>query len=135
MKTEYVLDASALLSVLLVEPGEDRVREVLDRSLMHAVNVAEVIGKLVRAGVPTVEAVDAVKDFQFEVREELVFEEAAWIGVLMAGHREIGASLGDWVCLVTAARFGSIALTGDRKWKALDGQVFWGMTFRVELIR
>jgi PIN domain nuclease of toxin-antitoxin system len=39
-------DASALLSVLLAEPGEDRVREVLDRSQMHAVNVAEVIGKL-----------------------------------------------------------------------------------------
>ena len=102
---------------------------------MHAVNVAEVIGKLVRAGVPTLEAVEAIKDFQFEVREELVFEEAAWIGDLMATHRDIGASLEDWVCLVAAARLGAIAITGDRKWKVLDGRVLWGMKFRVELIR
>jgi hypothetical protein len=69
------------------------------------------------------------------VREELVFEEAAWIGDLMATHRDISASLGDWVCLVAAARLGAIAITGNRKWKVLDGRVLWGMKFRVELIR
>ena len=46
MKEQFVLDASALLSILLDEPGQDRVNQILDRSQIHAVNLAEVIGRL-----------------------------------------------------------------------------------------
>jgi PIN domain nuclease of toxin-antitoxin system len=46
------LDASALLSILLDEPGQDRVNRIAARSPIHAVNLAEAIGRLVRSGMP-----------------------------------------------------------------------------------
>ena len=49
MKERFVLDASALLSILLDEPGQDRVNQIVDRSRIHAVNLAEVIGRWVAA--------------------------------------------------------------------------------------
>ena len=42
MKAQFVLDASALLSLVLDEPGHERVDRILDRSRIHAVNLAEV---------------------------------------------------------------------------------------------
>ena len=38
-----VLDASALLALLLDEPGADKVKAALDDSLMSVVNMAEVV--------------------------------------------------------------------------------------------
>ena len=46
MKAQFVLDASALLSILLDERGHQHVHEILDRSRIHAVNLAEVVGPL-----------------------------------------------------------------------------------------
>lgn len=135
MSGEFVLDASALLSILLEESGGDRVREILDRSRMHAVNVAEVIGRLVRRGVPVPEAIEWVAEFHFDVDEKVTGEQAGMVGALMGTRRDLGLSFGDWVCLTTAARAGAVAVTADQQWKALDGEVFWGMKFRVELIR
>ena len=42
MKAQFVLDASALLSIVLDERGHERVDRILDRSRIHAVNLAEV---------------------------------------------------------------------------------------------
>lgn len=46
--TGAVLDASALLALLLAEPGEERVRAVLPDSAMTTVNFGEVVGHFAR---------------------------------------------------------------------------------------
>lgn len=47
-----VLDASAVLALLQDEPGAEVVERVLPGSVLSTVNLAEVVGKLVDAGVP-----------------------------------------------------------------------------------
>ena len=130
-----MLDASALLSILLDERGQDRVNEILDRSQIHAVNLAEVIGRLVRAGMPPEKAVAALGRLYLEVEEEFGTRQAEFCGVLLGTRRDLGLSLGDCVCLTTAASLGAVAVTADRRWKELDGTVVGSATMRVELIR
>lgn len=45
-----VLDASALLALLLDEPGADRVAATLGDAVMSTVNLAEVLGKAADRG-------------------------------------------------------------------------------------
>ena len=42
MTDRFVLDASALLSILLNEPGQVDVFGILDRGEIHSVNLAEI---------------------------------------------------------------------------------------------
>ena len=46
--TAVVLDASALLALLLNEPGAKRVAAVPDGALLSAVNLAEIVSRLCR---------------------------------------------------------------------------------------
>lgn len=131
--SEYILDASALLAVLLGEPGQQRVLEVLDRSFVHSINVAEVIARLVRSGVPPKTAEAAVEELQLET--EQAFVDAAACGELLGTRRDLGLSLGDCVCLTTAARSGAIAVTADRAWSKLNGAKLRGKPLRVDVIR
>jgi PIN domain nuclease of toxin-antitoxin system len=131
----YVLDASALLSILLDERGGDRVNQILDRSRIHAVNLAEVMGRLVRAGMPEEAAVASLRELHLEVDEEFGTAQAEFCGALLGTWRELGLSPGDCVCLTMAACSGAVAVTADRRWKELDGTVLKDATLRVELIR
>jgi PIN domain nuclease of toxin-antitoxin system len=133
MTGEYILDASALLTVLLGEPGQERVLEILDRSFIHSINVAEVIARLIRSGVPPKTAESAVEELQLET--EQAFIDAAACGELLGTRRDLGLSLGDCVCLATAARTGAIAVTADRAWSKLSGTKLRGRPMRVEVIR
>ena len=135
MKAQFVLDASALLSIVLDERGHERVDRILDRSRIHAVNLAEVVGRLVRSGMPAERAVATIHELQLEVEEEFGARQAEFCGALMGTRRDLGLSLGDCVCLTTAAWLGAVAVTADRRWKALDGAVLNDGTIRVELIR
>ena len=48
--SKYVLDASALLTVLNEEPGKERVEAILSQAAVSTVNLAETFGKLLDAG-------------------------------------------------------------------------------------
>ena len=48
--SKYVLDASAVLTVLNQEPGKERVETILSQAAVSTVNVAETLGKLMDAG-------------------------------------------------------------------------------------
>jgi len=51
MRTEVlVLDASAVLALLLGEPGAERVKAVLDGAILGVVNLAEVVGHYAKLG-------------------------------------------------------------------------------------
>ena len=135
MKAQFVLDASALLSILLEERGHERVDRILDRSRIHAVNLAEVVGKLVRSGMPAERAGATLNELHLEIEEEFGATQAEFCGALLGTRRDLGLSLGDCVCLTTAAWLGAVAVTADRRWKELDGAVVNDETIRVELIR
>ena len=135
MKAQFVLDASALLSILLDELGHERVDRILDRSRIHAVNLAEVVGRLVRSGMPAERAVATLHELHLEVEEEFGARQAEFCGALMGTRRDLGLSLGDCVCLTMAAWSGAVAVTADRRWKELEGTVVNDETIRIELIR
>jgi PIN domain nuclease of toxin-antitoxin system len=135
VKAQFVLDASALLSMVLDERGHERVDRILDRSRIHAVNLAEVVGRLVRAGMPAESAIAILQELHLDVEEEFGATQAESCGALMGSRRDLGLSLGDCVCLTTAAWLGAVAVTADRRWKTLEGTVVNDETIRVELIR
>jgi len=132
---EFVLDASAVLSMLLTESGHDRVKQILDRSRIHAVNLAEVIGRLVRVGMPADKAAAVLRGLYLEVDEEFGIARAECCGTLLGTRRDLGLSLGDCLCLTVAASLGAVAVTADRRWKELDGARMGSLAIRIEVIR
>lgn len=135
MKEQFVLDASALLSILQGEPGQERVNRILDRARIHAINVAEVIGRLVRVGMPADRASAALHDLHLDIDENFGTAQAEFCGALLGTRRDLGLSLGDCICITMAAWLGAVAVTADRQWKDLDGTMFRNEAIRVELIR
>ena len=134
-KSEYALDASALLAVMLDESGHQKVRTVMNRAYIHSVNVAEVVSKLVREGVPRAEDEQMIEDINLDIDGELPTHQATLCGELVAKTRQQGLSLGDCVCLTVAASVGGIAVTADRRWQELDGQRIENNEIRVQVIR
>lgn len=135
MKEKFVLDASALLSILLDEPGQASVNRILDRAQIHAVNLAEVIARLVRAGTPPEKAIEILAGLYLEVDERFGTAQAEFCGTLLGTRRDLGLSLGDCVCLTAAAVSGAVAVTADRRWKELVGTTIRDAAIRVELVR
>lgn len=135
MKEQFVLDASALLSILQGEPGQERVNRILDRARIHAINIAEVIGRLVRVGMPADIACSVLHDLHLEIDENFGTAQAEFCGALLGTRHDLGLSLGDCICITMAAWLGAVAVTADRQWKDLDGTMFRNESIRVELIR
>ena len=126
--SDFVLDASALLALVQAEPGSDRVAEVLDRAVISAINLAEVVGRLADRGLPG-QAIRAQLG-RLDLGVVAVDEDLAYAaGLLRPVTRKLGLSLGDRVCIALARRFGAIALSADRAWARLDVGV------QVELVR
>ena len=112
---EAVLDASAVLAFLRREPGEDHVRQVMPRSLLCAVNLTEVVSKLIERGAAASAAVQIARGLPYRVVE---YDEglASDAGELWALTRPIGLSLSDRACLALAAREKLPAMTTDQRW-------------------
>jgi PIN domain nuclease of toxin-antitoxin system len=122
MNRGHLLDASALLAVMFGEPGADKVRELLDDSRIHAVNLAETVRKLVDYRAPAEEAVSRIATLNLEVVEEFTAEQAYEIGRLAPEAKRLGLSLGDCVCLILAEWHGVTAVTADRDWRKVRGR-------------
>jgi len=123
-----VLDASALLALLNSESGADVVAESIPEAVINAVNLSEVVGKLIKAGMPEKAIREALMGLDLEV---ISFDEeqAYSTGLLRSMTDEFGLSLGDRICLDTARRLGIPALTADKMWADLS------MDIDVRLIR
>ncbi len=114
--SQVVLDASALLALLLGEPGAERIRPVLAVSAICAVNFAEVIGYFCRNGVAVADirrVLDPLPAVRVPFDESLAYEA----GLLLPVTRPYGLSFGDRACLALARRLDIPALTADRSWQ------------------
>ena len=115
--SEPVLDASALLAVMLEERGSEKVRELLPGAIIGAVNLAEVVAKLQERGVPDEEIDRAIARLDLPV---IPFDMAQAMVAGKLRARTLGLSLGDRACLALAVVRGTPAVTMDRGWSALD---------------
>lgn len=117
--SEHVLDASAMLALMLGERGSEKIIAFLPGAMIGAVNLAEVVGKLQERGVPDAEIDRDVASLDVPVA---AFDEtqAMVAGKLRARTKALGLSLGDRACLALAMARELPAVTMDRGWAALD---------------
>ena len=121
-----VFDTSAVLAILYVEEGADEARRHAVDGSISQVNVAEVLGDMLRAGFSTlVKASRTFAALQLQVRgidDERVRR--------VAELKQIrGLSLGDCFCIALGESAGEPLVTADRRWATLD------LAVPVELIR
>lgn len=112
---EHVIDASAALTYLLDEPGSDRVAPHLQDGLISAVNLSEVVARLVRTGADPMRAhYLGCRIIPFDA------DLADRAGRLWPTTARLGLSLGDRACLALALRERLPVLTADRAWGELS---------------
>lgn len=122
MRGRYLLDASAVLAFMSNEPGAARVRAVIQsgEASMSAVNASEVAAKLVSRGLPSADAEVQCRSMGLDILDVdagIAFAAAALIPIT----QPLGLSLGDRICLATAAQNAVIAVTADKSWKNIPG--------------
>lgn len=124
----YVLDASALLAMLLAERGADYVWQRRHGAVLSTVNYAECLTRLARHGKPLDRSEARLGMLELEL---IPFdrEQAALTASLSVPGKPLGLSLGDRACLGLGLIRGLPVLTAEHAWKKLDLDV------RVELIR
>src|SRR5437016_57805 len=110
--TKVVLDASAVLASIRGEPGGAEIDEIEEFAAISAVNLAEVVGKLIDKGSGVERAVAIARGLQCRV-VDLDEESAITTGALRHETARYGLSLADRACLALARAEGCPALTTD----------------------
>jgi PIN domain nuclease of toxin-antitoxin system len=116
--SDAVLDSSAVLALLLAEPGADKVRSPLPGALLSTVNFAEIVSKLCERGMPANQARIAIESIGVEVID-FDLNQACLTGDLRNRTRSAGLSLGDRACLALASSRKLPAITADTAWTTL----------------
>ncbi len=104
--------------MVLHEPGEQLVRNVIVGALLSSVNFAEICSKLLDKGMT--EALDRLDESGVEI-VDFTHAQAVMVGRLRAATRGAGLSLGDRACLALAQETGRTALTADAAWARVPG--------------
>ena len=133
-EAESVLDASAVLALVLDERGAHRVDAALRRgALVSAVNWAEVMSDMAERGEETDFAAPRIKRLVEELGkltivpfDEMQADETARFRLRT---RHVGLSLADRACLALARLHRLPVLTTDRAWRSLR------ISVRIEVIR
>ena len=123
-----VLDASALLVLLLKEPGHEKVTAQISGSLISAVNFSEVLSRLVRHGVFPEEAHPRITELGITI---VSFDQpqALIAAAIREAARAAGLGLADCCCLALALHEQLPVMTADRVWSSL------GLAVKIELVR
>lgn len=117
-----VLDASAVVALLRRETGADRVAAVIDGASCSAVNLAEIVEQYIKAGVSEADTRQLIVALPIVIEafgEALAYETA----ILKPICRKAGLSLGDRACLALARLRNAEALTADKAWLKIAGDV------------
>lgn len=115
---DIVADASAVIALLVGEPFADFDPQRLVDAAISAVNLSEVLARLLDIGMPESEAAASVAQLGLRV---IPFDEsqAHSAARLRSATRRAGLSFGDRACLALGARLGCPVVTGDRAWASL----------------
>jgi ribonuclease VapC len=123
-----VIDASALLALLLKERGQDKVAARLSGSVMSAVNLSEVFARLVRHGIFPEELHPKIGELGITA-VSFDLDQAIIAASIWDTARAAGLGLADCCCLALALRDNLTVLTADKVWQSL------GLPLNIELIR
>jgi ribonuclease VapC len=115
---KYVLDASALLAFLNDEPGAEEVGQLLPSSVISAINISEVISKLIDAQMPE-DDLNLVLSYVNCQVYPFELDDAWYTAKLRNLTKHKGLSLGDRACLGLACKLGIPAVTADKAWQNL----------------
>lgn len=114
-----MIDASALIALLLDEPGAQAVERLLGRAVMSVVNWAEVLQRFRAHGVETAGKRESVEALGVGI-VGFTPEDAEAVAELWEPTRAAGLSLADRACLALARRLDLPAHTADRDWRKVD---------------
>lgn len=114
-----VLDSSAVLAVVLNEPGSQRVGAALNGAVISAVNLSEIYATASEKGLDIAGIRGAVAGLGIRI---VPFGDthALLAGQLRPVTRSLGLSLGDRACLATAIFEKRPAMTADKAWLNLN---------------
>jgi PIN domain nuclease of toxin-antitoxin system len=109
-----VVDAAAVMALMLAESGAEQVSAVIRGSLMSAVNVSESCARGVERGASAEDVLTILHEYEvrivaFDLRQAL---EAAR---LREPTRSAGAGIGDRACLALGRTHEATIYTGDRR--------------------
>lgn len=119
MATKVVVDASAVLAVVFQERGQESVAPALPGASISAVNLAEVMSKMLDRGL-SIERIDRQVDALSLAVADFDRDLAMQAALLRDSTRHKGLSLGDRACLALAMREKLPVLTADTAWSDLD---------------
>lgn len=110
----FVVDSSAVLALLLEEPGADAVAEVIRVAELSIVNLCEVLTKTVESGGDAQGVNRIIGSYGTRIR---AFDEAHAIEAarLRPLTMHLGLSLGDRACLAQGKLSDRPILTADRR--------------------
>ena len=114
-----VFDSSAVLAVIFREAGAAVARDAAADAIMSAVNVTEVITRMIDEGASREAALRSLQEISPSIRpfdESLALEA----GFLRTATRRYGLSLGDRACLALALRERIPVVTADKAWAKLN---------------
>ena len=110
----FTLDASAILAMLLDEPGGDYVYARLNASQISVVNLSEIYATLLDGGMTFEEAEAIINPLPFRIR---TFRDAhaGKVAQLRPLTKPLGLSLGDRACIAQSIFNELPILTADRR--------------------
>ncbi len=123
-----VLDASALMALLLSEPGKEAVAERVAEGAISAVNLAEVLARMARERISSRLLVPKLEALGLSV-VEFDQPQAVIVSDIREHARSYGVGLADCCCIALALHRACPVMTTDRVWTRL------GFEIDVRLIR
>lgn len=115
-----ILDASALITLLSEEKGNETVASVLPKSVMSSVNIAEVAKFLMEKQGLNKEEVSNIIQSLIETIIPFDTQLALISADIVRDTKSLGLSLGDRACLALAISTGYTVYSSDRIWSKLD---------------
>lgn len=114
-----MLDSSAIIAVFHREPGADFIVSHLAEGLVSAVNVQEVVKKMLDRGYTLDVIAESIRSLGIQVVAHDA-EDAYLAASLAPVTKEFGRGIGDRSCMALAIRLGVPAITTDRSWAKLE---------------
>lgn len=116
--SKCVIDSSALIALLLGEPGSELVAKNLKNAVISSVNYAELVSVLSKRM-----DIDEITMLLEGIIEEVMpfsKEDSIRVGSLYNKTKQYGLSLGDRACIALGERLGSQVYTADKAWAKLS---------------